>query len=175
MESGTNEDTYPPSPAPQNAAKNPAAARRARSMMFTALRNCPTCGAANRVPARHLSDTGRCGACKASLPPLDEPLDVDENSFAEITGEARVPVLTDFWASWCGPCRLAAPEVRELARELAGKALVLKVNTEDHPDLAGRFGVQSIPNFVVLKNGRPVFQQAGLAGRSEMRRWLEQA
>jgi thioredoxin 2 len=138
-------------------------------------RNCPACGRENRIPARHLADTGRCGACKSPLPPLSEPLDVDDKSFAQVVAEAKVPILTDFWAEWCGPCRMAAPEVRELAREMAGKALVLKVDTEKHPQTAARFGVQSIPNFVVLHEGRVVLQRAGLAPRAEMRRWLETA
>lgn len=139
------------------------------------IRNCPTCGKANRIPARHLSHTGRCGSCKSPLPPLSEPLDVDDTDFAQVVAEAKVPILTDFWAEWCGPCRMAAPEVKELAREMAGKALVLKVDTEKHPQVAARFGVQSIPNFVVLRDGRVVFQRAGLAPRAEMRRWLETA
>jgi thioredoxin 2 len=144
-------------------------------LAFTVVRKCPACGKGNRVPAAHLSDTGRCGACKSALPPVDEPLDVDDNAFAQITAEARVPILTDFWAAWCGPCRMAAPEVHALAREMAGRALVLKVNTEDSPQTAARFGVQSIPHFVVLRGGRVVFQQAGLVPRAEMRRWLEAA
>lgn len=144
-------------------------------MAFTHVRKCPACGAANRIPARHLSDTGKCGSCKSALPPLGEPLDVNGDEFAQIVAGARVPVLTDFWASWCGPCRMAAPEIRELAREMAGRAVILKVNTEDSPEVAARFGVQSIPNFVVLRGGRPVFQQAGLVPRAEMRRWLESA
>lgn len=142
---------------------------------FTVVRKCPACGKGNRVPAAHLSDTGRCGACKSPLPPVDEPLDVDDDAFARIVAEARVPILTDFWAAWCGPCRMAAPEVHALAREMSGRALILKVNTEDSQQTAARFGVQSIPNFVVLRDGRVVFQQAGLVPRAEMRRWLEAA
>lgn len=144
-------------------------------MAYSIVRKCPNCGTGNRIPAKHLSDKGRCGSCKNALPPLNEPLDVDAEAFSAIVAETRVPVLTDFWAAWCGPCRMAAPEVHELAREMAGRAVILKVNTEDSPEVAARFGVQSIPNFVVLRDGRPVFQQAGLAPRAEMRRWLEAA
>jgi thioredoxin 2 len=136
------------------------------------IRSCTACGAKNRVPARHLSDAGRCGSCKAPLPPVGEPIEADPNTFTEVAREAQVPILVDFWAPWCGPCHVAAPEVRELAREMAGKALVLKVNTEDHPDLAAQFRIQAIPTFVVLRNGRAVMQQAGVAPRSEMKRWL---
>ncbi len=139
---------------------------------FSTIRTCASCGKGNRVPAGHLAHTGRCAACKNPLPPQGEPIEVDDSSFAEIVNSADVPVLVDFWADWCGPCRMAAPELKELARETAGKALILKVNTEEHPQLAARFRVQSIPNFVVLREGKAVFQQPGLVPRSEMRRWL---
>jgi thioredoxin 2 len=144
-------------------------------MAFSVIRQCTTCGTKNRIPAGHLSDTGLCGKCKSPLPPQSEPLNVDAPAFDEITREEKVPVLTDFWASWCGPCRAAEPEVSALAKEMAGRALVLKVNTEEQPQLASRFHVQSIPNFVVLRNGQVVLQRPGLAPRSEMRRWLESA
>jgi thiol-disulfide isomerase/thioredoxin len=88
------------------------------------------------VPPRHLADVGRCGACKQALRPLAEPVEVDASAFDEIVAGARVPVLVDFWATWCGPCKMAAPEVHQLAREMEGRALVLKVDTEAHPALA---------------------------------------
>jgi len=135
--------------------------------------SCESCGTKNRIPAGHLADVGRCGKCKAELPAAKEPIEVDATLFDAIIAAARVPVLVDFWASWCGPCKMAAPEVHQLAREMAGRALVLKVDTEAHPQLAGRFNVQSIPNFVVFDRGQPVLQRAGLAPRAEMRRWLE--
>jgi thioredoxin 2 len=144
-------------------------------MPYSAVRNCPTCGKPNRVPAKHLADTGRCGHCKSPLPPLGEPFEADDGSFSQLIAEATVPVLTDFWADWCGPCKMAAPEVHALAKEMAGKALILKVDTEMSPRTASQYRVQSIPNFVVFRGGKPVFQRAGLAPRAEMRRWLETA
>jgi thioredoxin 2 len=144
-------------------------------MPFSVVRKCPSCGTANRIPVKHLSSSGSCGSCKSALPPQSEPINVDDISFAEVVSAARVPILTDFWAEWCGPCRMAAPEVHDLAKEMAGRALVLKVNSDENPQTSARFNVQSIPNFVVLRDGQVVFQRAGLAPRAEMRRWLEAA
>jgi thioredoxin 2 len=124
-------------------------------------RPCSRCGRENRVPARHLARRGRCGACHADLEPIATPLEVDEAAFDDIVSNATVPVLVDFWAAFCGPCRMVAPEVAKAATRLAGKALVLKVNTEEHPRLAQRFSVQGIPNFLVFCGGRRVGQQAG--------------
>jgi thioredoxin 2 len=141
--------------------------------MVAVISVCPSCGTKNNVPAEHLADTGRCGKCKGALPPAGEPIQADATLFNVVVAGAKVPIFVDFWAAWCGPCRAAAPEVHKLAQAMSGKALVLKVDTEAEPGLAARFHIQSIPNFVILKNGHPVFQRAGLASASEMRNWIE--
>jgi thioredoxin 2 len=134
------------------------------------IRTCPHCGKGNRVPARYLARQGRCGACKGALPPLAQPLDVDAATFDEITSQAEVPVLVDFWAAWCAPCKAAAPEVMKAAANLAGRAIVLKVDSDRNQALAARYGVRSIPNFALFRNGKLVWQQPGVLRHGELER-----
>jgi thioredoxin 2 len=139
------------------------------------IRVCKACGQENRVPAHHLADRGKCGACKTELPPIAEPIDADAKTFDEVIGAVRVPVFVDFWAGCCGPCRMVAPEVKRLAAELAGKAVVLKVDTEAQPDVAGRFAIRSIPHFIVFKEGKPIVRESGARSQSALAKLVERA
>ena len=137
---------------------------------------CPACGATNRVAADKVA-AGRtpvCGKCKAALP-LGRPQPVTDASFAQDVERSPVPVLVDAWAPWCGPCHMIAPVIDQLAGEWAGRVRVVKLNVDDNPATAARFGLRSIPTLLVMKDGREVDRLVGVQPKQEIARRLERA
>ena len=115
--------------------------------------SCSRCSRSNRLPAARLNDRAKCAACKERLLPIDKPLPIQSASdFDELVRDAPGPVLVDFWAAWCGPCRSVAPELEKLATEKAGKVIIAKVDTEALPDIAARFAIRSIPTMVLFRH-----------------------
>ena len=125
------------------------------------IRTCSHCGKSNRIPARHLAHSGRCGNCKRELSPQAEPIELDPALFEAIRTESDVPLLVDFWAAWCGPCRVMAPELEKLAASHAGRLLIGKVDTEQHPELAGRHAIEALPTLILFRGGEPRERLAG--------------
>jgi len=122
---------------------------------------CPTCGRANRIPWARISETAHCGACKRVLAPSDAPIELGEGELDALLAASNLPVLVDFWATWCGPCRVAAPEVTKLAGRAGGRFLVAKVDTERAPQTSTRHHVRSIPTFALFAGGREIARTAG--------------
>jgi thioredoxin 2 len=136
---------------------------------------CPSCGAKNRVPADKLREglTPICGQCKSELTGAVDPVIVTDANFTQEVEQSKLPVLLDMWAPWCGPCRMIAPVIEQLASELAGKVKVAKSNTDENPMTASRFNVRSIPTLLVLKDGKEVDRIVGAAPKQEILRRLK--
>jgi thioredoxin 2 len=116
---------------------------------------CTACSTPNRLPAARMDQRAKCASCKAQLLPASHPIAVTSAAeFDELVKNAPLPVVVDFWAAWCGPCRMVAPELEKLSAERAGKVVVAKVDTEALPEVAGRFGIRSIPTLIAFKQGR---------------------
>jgi len=121
---------------------------------------CLHCGTTNRVPAARLGDDPVCGRCGQAL--LDgQPVELSDANFDRVVEHSDLPVVVDFWAAWCGPCRQMAPQFEQAARTLKGRALLVKVNSDDNPRTASRFGIRSIPTLVKLQRGQEVGRVAG--------------
>jgi len=128
---------------------------------------CPFCGQLNRLDLDRLTDGPRCGSCQRPLH-LDRPVPVGADDFDRVLQGTEVPVLVDFYADWCGPCRMLAPVVDELAAERSGEAVVLKVDTDRHPGISERFGIRGIPTLIAFKDGRETGRHVGMARRAEL-------
>jgi thioredoxin 2 len=123
---------------------------------------CPSCGQTNRLGYQNLSRTIRCASCHTTLSAPGAPVDVaSAPAFDALVAQSPLPILVDFWAPWCGPCHMMAPEVEKLARQTSGTALIVKVDTDAVPELGERFGIRSIPTVAVFKNGQVVARESG--------------
>jgi thioredoxin 2 len=121
---------------------------------------CPHCGATNRLPAGRIDEAPVCGRCGKELL-QGQPLELTDANFDAVVGATRRPVLVDFWAPWCGPCRMMAPAFEQAGRQLGARALLVKVNSDDNPALSQRYGIRSIPTLLRLDGGRETQRQAG--------------
>ena len=135
---------------------------------------CPNCGKRNRLKYEGLGQTFRCGQCKNELPTPREPIDIKSDLvFDVLTKRSALPVLVDFWAPWCGPCKMVAPEVVKVANETAGRFVVAKVNMEELPSLGRKYRVTAIPTMSIFKGGIEVAHQAGAMPASAIRKFIE--
>jgi thioredoxin 2 len=133
---------------------------------------CPHCDAVNRVPREKLGAGGRCGACHHALFE-GHPVALDTTRFDRHAEKGDLPMLIDFWASWCGPCRAMAPEFERAAGRLEPQIRAVKVNVDAEPGLAGRFGIRSIPTIVLVRHGREIARTAGAMSAADLERWVE--
>jgi thioredoxin 2 len=137
---------------------------------------CPSCAQKNRLAYGRLGEPVRCGKCHTDLRPAAEPLEVSSAAaFDRLIAHSSLPVVVDYWAPWCGPCRMVAPEIAKVAARRAGRAIVIKVNTDEVPELGERFGIRSIPTLAVFAGGREAARVAGARPAEDIERLVDQA
>lgn len=134
---------------------------------------CPTCSGVNRVPEERLSDQPKCGKCQGLLLP-GKAVEVNQAQFQKLVSRGELPVVVDFWASWCGPCQAMAPVFNKVAEAFKERAIFVKVNTESEQQLAAQFGIRSIPTLKVFKGGKVVADMAGALPEQQLQQWLAQ-
>jgi thioredoxin 2 len=134
---------------------------------------CTGCGALNRVESGHQGEAPICGRCKKRLDLSGAPQPVSARELDELVARSPVPVLVDFWAPWCGPCRMAAPLLDRVARARPGELVVAKINGDDHPEASSQHGVRGIPTFILFSGGKERARQSGLPPEKAFLRWVE--
>ena len=134
---------------------------------------CPQCVSVNRVQAERLRDQPSCGRCKSPLLP-EHPAALDDSSFPKYIESSDLPVLVDFWATWCPPCRMMAPQFEAAARQSRGQVLFAKVDTDAARQTAARYGIQSIPTLILFRGGREIARRSGALSQRDISSWLQQ-
>ena len=135
---------------------------------------CPSCGSINRVQPERLGDGPKCGQCKQALF-NGRPLELKGATLDSVLNHTGIPVLVDCWAPWCAPCRAFAPIFEEAARQLEPKLRLAKLNTEEEPAAANRWGIRSIPTLILFKGGKPAATQVGALPKNQLRQWVEKS
>jgi thioredoxin 2 len=138
--------------------------------------SCPACGRNNRLAYTSLDKRTRCGHCRATIPPPAVPLEArSAAAFDAAAAASALPLVVDFWAPWCGPCRMVAPELEKVARANAGRWLVVKVNTDEQAELGARYRIRSIPTLAVVHRGRELARESGVRPAPEIERFVAAA